>query len=151
MDPFGGTDRATDVRADSPGPAGPSDDAAKLFRLLGLHPGHDIGVHAAASLAGLPSGQARQCLADLAHANLLIETAPGRYSLHDLLRAYATELTHWHDDEQQRQAALHRVLDYYLHAAHKAAALLNPHRDLIDIAPAEPGVIAERLTPLKRR
>src|SRR5262249_53580890 len=141
LDPFGGSDRVTDVRAAfSWSCRALNDDAARLFRLLGLHPGHDITVHAAASLVGLPSGQARRCLADLAHANLLLETAPGRYSLHDLLRAYATELTYRHDDEEQRQTALHRLLDYYLQVAHKAAALLNPHCGIIDIAPAQPGV-----------
>jgi tetratricopeptide (TPR) repeat protein len=85
----------------------------------------------------------------LAHANLLLETAPGRYSLHDLLRAYATELTYRHDDEEQRQNALHRVLDYYLQAAHQAAALLSPQCGIIDIAPAPPGVVAERLINVK--
>ena len=150
LDPFSGTDLATDVRAVfSWSCQALSDDAARLFRLLGLHPGPDITTPAAASLVGLPSDRARQLLADLAHANLLLEYTPGRYSLHDLLRAYATELAHSHDDEQQRQAALHRILDHYLHTAHTAAALLHPHRDLIAIAPAQPGVITQRLTDTK--
>ena len=150
LDPFGGTDLATDLRAVfSWSCQALSEDAARLFRLLGLHPGPDISVNAAASLVGLPSGQARQLLAELAHASLLLEYAPARYSLHDLLRAYAAELTHSHDDEQQRQAALHRLLDYYLHAAHTAAALPHPQRKGIAIAPAQPGVISERFTDIK--
>jgi tetratricopeptide (TPR) repeat protein len=153
LDPFGGdgdgdgADSRTDVRAVfSWSCQALSEDAARLFRLLGLHPGQDIGVHAAASLAGLPAGPARLLLADLTRSNLLLEYAPGRYSFHDLLRAYAIELTDGHDSEQERQAALHRVLDYYLHAAHQAAALLHPHCDVIEVARAQPGVIAECLT-----
>ncbi|HET7012447.1 MAG TPA: tetratricopeptide repeat protein, partial [Streptosporangiaceae bacterium] len=146
LDPFSDTDPATDVRAVfSWSCQALSDDAARLFRLLGLHPGPDISVNAAASLVGLPSGAARQLLAELAHANLLLEYAPARYSLHDLLRAYATELTHSHDSAQERQAATQRVLDYYLHVALAAAGLLHPHRAPIAIAPAQPGVTTERL------
>ncbi|HET7015418.1 MAG TPA: BTAD domain-containing putative transcriptional regulator [Streptosporangiaceae bacterium] len=146
LDPFSDTDLATDVRAVfSWSCRALSDDAARLFRLLGLHPGPDISVNVAASLAGLSSGRAHGLLAELAHANLLLEYAPARYSLHDLLRAYATELADRHDSEQQRQAAMGRMLDHYLHTAHAAASLLDPHRDLIVIAPAQPGVVTQRL------
>ena len=62
-----------------------------MFRLLGLHPGPDITAAAAASLAGIAAGQARQALRDLAAAHLIAEHAPGRYAFHDLLRAYAAE------------------------------------------------------------
>ena len=150
LDPFGSTDLATDVRAVfSWSCHALSDHAAGLFHLLGLHPGPDITTPAAASLAGLPSDQARQLLTELTHANLLLEYTPGRYSLHDLLRAYAAELAHGHDDEQQRHAAMRRILDHYLHTAHTAAALLHPHRDLIAIAPPSPEVITQRLTDTK--
>ena len=69
--------------------------------------------------------------------------------MHDLLRAYATELAHSHDDEEQRQTARHRALDYYLHAAHAAFALPHPRRQAIVIAPARPGVITERFADSK--
>ena len=150
LDPFGSTDRATDARAVFSWSCQTlSDHAATLFRLLGLHPGPDITTPAAASLAGLPSDQTRQLLTEFTHANLLLEHTPGRYSLHDLLRAYAAELAQSHDDEQQRHAALRRVLDHYLHTAHAAAAVLDPHRDLIAIAPAPSEVITPRLTGTK--
>jgi DNA-binding SARP family transcriptional activator len=150
LDPFGGADLATDVRAVfSWSCQALSDDAARLFRLLGLHPGPDVTTPAAASLVGLPPDRARRLLAELTHANLVLEYTPGRYSLHDLLRAYATELADSHDNEEQREAALHRMLDHYLHTAYTAAALLHPHRDLIAIAPAQPEVITPRLTDTK--
>lgn len=67
-----------------------SPQAAKLFRLLGLHPGPDINPYAGASLANLPKRETNQLLTELLRASLLEEPAPGRYSLHDLLSAYAT-------------------------------------------------------------
>jgi hypothetical protein len=69
-----------------------ADDPARLFRLLGVHPTADLGVAAAASLAGVPAAAVRPLLADLARAHLISEYIPGRYSMHDLLRAYAAEL-----------------------------------------------------------
>lgn len=68
-----------------------TDPAKRMFRLLGMHPGPDITARAAASLAGLPPGQAHQALHELAGAHLIAERVPGRYAFHDLLRAYAAE------------------------------------------------------------
>ncbi|MFD0517055.1 ATP-binding protein [Paractinoplanes durhamensis] len=66
--------------------------AARLFRMLGRHPAHDLTATATAGMAGLTVGQATVLLAELARAGLLSEFAPGRYSCHDLLRTYAAEL-----------------------------------------------------------
>jgi hypothetical protein len=123
-----------------------SPDTARLFRLLGLHPGPDISRPAAASLAGLPPSLARPLLTGLARTNLITEHTPGRYTLHDLLRAYATEQGHSHDPDAGRQAAIHRVLDHYLHTAHAAERLLNPHREPITLSPPQPGVTPEQVT-----
>jgi tetratricopeptide (TPR) repeat protein len=119
-------------------------DAARLFRLLGLHPGPDIAAAAAGSLAGLPASTIRPLLAELTGASLLVEHVPGRYSLHDLLRAYASDLAQRIDPDQQRQAATHRILDHYLHTAHTADRLLFPARDLITLAPPAPGVTPQQ-------
>ncbi|MFF7261774.1 BTAD domain-containing putative transcriptional regulator [Streptomyces sp. NPDC008159] len=69
-----------------------SADAARLFRLLALHPGPHFSAAATAALAGLPPRRARSLLTELADVHLVHEHAPGRYALHDLLRAHATEL-----------------------------------------------------------
>src|SRR5215470_13466489 len=71
-----------------------SAQAARMFALLGLHPGPDISVPAAASLAALDKADARRLLRELTRAHLITEHAPGRYAFHDLLRAYATEQAH---------------------------------------------------------
>jgi DNA-binding SARP family transcriptional activator/tetratricopeptide (TPR) repeat protein len=100
--------------------------AARMFRLLGLHPGPDLGEEAAAALAGADPKRARAILATLARAHLIEVTGARRYGLHDLLRAYATELAGGQDSEAERRAALSRLLDYYLHSAAAAMDELFP-------------------------
>ena len=117
--------------------------AARLFRLLGLHAGPDISAAAAASLAGLPPDEGRRRLGELARAHLLAEHAPGRFASHDLLRAYAAELTQSEDSEAERRAATARMLDHYLHTANSAALQLHPTRRPVTLAPPQPGAEPE--------
>jgi DNA-binding SARP family transcriptional activator/tetratricopeptide (TPR) repeat protein len=135
-DTLGALDHAVDVRAifswsyETLG-----DSAARLFRLVaGLHPGPDSTITAAASLAGVPVSRVRAPLAELTRASLLTEHAPGRYTYHDLLRAYAAELCAARDAD--RDTALHRIVDHYVHTAYAAA--LHLHGDIETIAPAAP-------------
>ncbi|MGY1761433.1 BTAD domain-containing putative transcriptional regulator [Geodermatophilus sp. SYSU D00779] len=116
------------------------DPVARLFRLLGLHPGPHLTAAAAASLAGLPLLQVRPLLAELVGTHLLAEPTPGRYAFHDLLRAYATEQAHTVDTEADRHAAIHRLLDHYLHTGHAAVRLLHWVRIPMTPAPQQPGV-----------
>jgi DNA-binding SARP family transcriptional activator/tetratricopeptide (TPR) repeat protein len=107
-----------------------SGPAARMFRLLGMHPGPDITVPAAASLADIPPVEARHLLGELTRVHLLNEHAVGRFAFHDLLRAYAIEQGPAHDSDTGQPAGLRRVLDYYLRTAYAAALLLNPCRDV---------------------
>jgi tetratricopeptide (TPR) repeat protein len=100
--------------------------AARTFRLLGLHPGPGFDCYAAAALTGTALRQARQLLDLLARAHLIQPTAPGRYDMHDLLRAYARELAAAHDGAGEHQAALTRLLDHYLYTASQAMNTLFP-------------------------
>jgi DNA-binding SARP family transcriptional activator/tetratricopeptide (TPR) repeat protein len=118
---------------------------ARLFRLTGLHPGPGVTVHAAASLAGITPGKARQLLDELARAHLLVEQAPGRFGCHDLLRAYAIELAAKTGSRAGRRTALGRLLDYYLHTAAAADRLLYPFRRPIALAPPRSGMTPEGL------
>jgi DNA-binding SARP family transcriptional activator/tetratricopeptide (TPR) repeat protein len=120
--------------------------AARLFRLLGLHPGPDTSAAAAASLAGLPPSEVRPLLTELTTAHLIVEPTPGRYTLHDLLRTYAAELVHRIDLADQHHAATRRILDHYLHTAHHASLLLHPTRDRIALIEARAGITPEHLT-----
>jgi tetratricopeptide (TPR) repeat protein len=118
--------------------------AARLFRLLGLHPGPDLTTGAAASLAGRPVPRTRRLLAELTRTDLISEHRPGRYALHDLLRAYAAELATVHDPDADRDTAIQRVLDHYVHTAHEADRLLYPHGEALPLAEPSPGVTPER-------
>ena len=106
--------------------------AARMFRLLGLHPGPDISAPAAATLAGVPLAGARAALRDLTRASLIIESAPGRYGFHDLLRAYAAEQAALREGRERREA-IHRMLDHYLHTARRAHVVLYPGRQRVDL------------------
>jgi DNA-binding SARP family transcriptional activator len=136
LDEFAGTDPATDPRAVfSWSYLQLSPDAARMFRLLGVHPGPDITARAAASLAGLPFRKVRPLLAELAGAHLVAQPNPGRYGCHDLLSAYAAELVQTVDSEADRRAAVRRMLHHYIHSADRADLLIDPHRDELPAAP----------------
>jgi DNA-binding SARP family transcriptional activator/tetratricopeptide (TPR) repeat protein len=122
-----------------------SQPAARLFRLLGLHPGLDVTVHAAASLASTTPARARRLLDELARAHLLTEQAPGRFGCHDLLRAYAVEQAATTGSRAGRRAAMNRLLDYYLHTAATADRQLYPARRQIALTAPWPGVTPDDL------
>ncbi|WP_189332849.1 AfsR/SARP family transcriptional regulator [Actinoplanes ianthinogenes] len=119
-------------------------DAARLFRLLALHPGPDLPVPAAAALAGLPVDRARPLLEELARTSLVVQHTAGRYTFHDLLRVYATGLAQHTDSEAERRDATRRLLDHYLRYAYAADRLLYPARDPLTRPPDPPETAPER-------
>ena len=119
-------------------------EAARMFRLLGLHPGPDITAPAAASLTGAGKPETRRLLDELARAHLIAEHVPGRYAFHDLLRAYAAGQACDRDSETDRAAATGRALDHYLHTASHGSTLLNPAREPVALPPPRPGTAPER-------
>jgi DNA-binding SARP family transcriptional activator/tetratricopeptide (TPR) repeat protein len=94
----------------------------RLFRLLGLHPGDDVTPASAAALADVPLAEADAGLELLLDEHLLDQVAPNRYRLHDFLRAYAKDRAR--DDD--RDAAVGRVVTHYLTTAQQATKLLRP-------------------------
>ena len=100
------------------------DEAARAFRLLGLHPGADFDAYAAAALTDTTLRQARWLLDRLARAHLIEPAGTGRYGMHDLIRAYAADQAADQDSAQERGAALSRLFDHYLATAAVAAGTL---------------------------
>jgi len=123
-----------------------SADTARMFRLLGLHPGPDISPAAAASLAAVDEPEARRLLAELTRAHLVAEHVPGRYALHDLLRAYAADRACDTDSKPERAAAVGRLADHYLHTARDAACMVHPSFGPIPLALPSPGTAPEQFT-----
>lgn len=146
LDAFDGTDQETNVRAAiswSYQHLRPT--AARMFRLLSTHPGPDFTAPATASLAGVDLAAAINALDELMGVHLVEERLPGRFALHDLVRAYAAEQSQAEDDEPVRTDALRRVLDHYLHTASRAALLLRPMRAPIELKGPAPGATPEVL------
>ncbi|MCA1606308.1 MAG: tetratricopeptide repeat protein, partial [Acidobacteria bacterium] len=98
-----------------------------------LHAGPDISAPAAAALINTTPTQARRLLETLVGAHLIEETERGRYRFHDLLRVYATECAEVEETDHDRDAAVRRVLTWYLHTGDAADHLLNPHRHRVPL------------------
>jgi DNA-binding SARP family transcriptional activator/tetratricopeptide (TPR) repeat protein len=113
-----------------------SPDAARMFRLVGLHPGPDISVQAAAALADGTQAETARLLETLADAHLIDEAAALRYRFHALLRGYAAERAGMDESAANRADALRRVLTWYLHAADAANRCLGASRRRVPLAPA---------------
>jgi tetratricopeptide (TPR) repeat protein len=123
-----------------------SKDASRLFRLLGLHPGPDFGSSAAAALAGSTAGRTRRLLDDLVGAHLLEQPLPGRFLFHDLLRAYAIDQAHSEETVETADAAVRRVLLWYLHTAIAATRVLAPEGQSGELAELDESVSVATFT-----
>ncbi|HEV2376523.1 MAG TPA: tetratricopeptide repeat protein [Streptosporangiaceae bacterium] len=99
---------------------------ARTFRLLSLHPGPDLDIYAAAAITAATLDETSRELDRLVRAHLVQFASPGRYSMHDLLRSYASEQANAQDGEEEVRAAATRVFDHYLHAAAVAMDVLYP-------------------------
>lgn len=114
---------------------------ARLFRLLGLLPGESFDEYVAAALADVPVRTARAMLEDLVDAHLVQQPSAGRYRLHDLVHQHARRASAEEDPAAERERALVRVLDFYVHtaaAADAAMPFVSPDRAVaVGPAPAE--------------
>lgn len=101
--------------------------AADSFRALGLWPGPDLGLAGIAALTGRDAATTERAADALVASHLLQCTATGRYHMHDLLHVYAKEQAERQDTPGEREAAVARLLAWYLHTAANAADLIRPH------------------------
>src|SRR5262249_41356976 len=113
------------------------DDAARLFRMLALHPGPEFSDAAVAALAGTSVQRTRQMLDVLRGAFMVEQTAHRRYQFHDLLRAYAVDQVNRQESAEERRAVQRRVLTWYLHALDAAQARIEPNELRIPLDPVE--------------
>ncbi|TDC94138.1 tetratricopeptide repeat protein [Saccharopolyspora aridisoli] len=118
-------------------------EQATVFRLLGVVPGQDISLPAAAHLTGLTRRQTKAHLKALERVSLVQQHRPGRYTMHDFIRLYAAEQAHqFHED---CELELKRLVEFYLHTAHAADQRIKPGRTQFEIAPAASGSASETL------
>ncbi|QQQ78430.1 tetratricopeptide repeat protein [Saccharothrix sp. 6-C] len=102
-------------------------DVAKLFRSLGMHPGLDFDSSSAAALSGFSPDHVRQLMDVLVGAHLVEQTGSDRYQFHDLLKVYAVSEANRDETPEERAAALHRLLAWFLRSAHAAASAIDSH------------------------
>ncbi|QOC93194.1 ATP-binding protein [Micromonospora craniellae] len=114
--------------------------ARRMFCLLGVAPGNDISVSAAAALLGDTVSMAELLLEQLVATHLLDEHRPGRFSHHDLMRLYARRQAQIEFTSEMRCAALGRLLAHYLQTADSAARQLYPQMFRLRLSDPPPGV-----------
>jgi len=125
-----------------PGPETPGGvDPARAFRLLGLWTGPSVSLPAAAALLGEEEDIVADALDVLVDAHLLESPEPDRYRFHDLLRVYAADRARTQEPEDDRLAAITRLLTWYLHNTAAAARVISPHYARIPLGqpPAQEG------------
>lgn len=103
-------------------------DAARQYRLVGLFPGTTFDGRLAAAAADVPTDAARQTLSVLINANLLDDAPGGRYRFHDLIRLHALAMAQEQEPGAARDAAVRRMLDWYLATTTDAGQLVTPYR-----------------------
>jgi tetratricopeptide (TPR) repeat protein len=134
---LGRREMITDVGEDGDGPAVPetflswsydamSADEQRLFRLLSVHPGADIGTAAACACDGRTRAATQQSLRRLVGAHLLERPTLDRYQFHDVLRELASHLAHRVDSAEDRHAAEGRLIRHYLDTANRALQTIFP-------------------------
>lgn len=89
-----------------------SSGAARLFRLLGLHPGPEADVDAAAALAGRDLERTHRHLAELSDAHLVEEQVQGHFVRTELVRIYAEQLVTSEETPTDRDLARQRLRDH---------------------------------------
>jgi tetratricopeptide (TPR) repeat protein len=102
--------------------------AARLYRMLGLHPGPDFEVGLAAAAMATPVAETERLVDELANANLLEDMPANRCRLHELIRLHARQEAMAVEPAEDRALALRRMLDWYLYTATTAGHVVTPHR-----------------------
>jgi tetratricopeptide (TPR) repeat protein len=101
-------------------------DAARSYRLLGLHPGPDFGREVSAAAVGVPEQDVDDLLDILVDASLLTELGEDCYQFHDLMRLHAQRRAEVEDDASERDDAVRRMIMWYLRATIAADRTVIP-------------------------
>jgi tetratricopeptide (TPR) repeat protein/transcriptional regulator with XRE-family HTH domain len=112
--------------------------SAEVFALLGVAVGPEISLPAAASLTALTEDRTAAALRALERVSLLRQHTPGRYRMHDLVTLFAVDRAELLGSEL-RDAALRRLIDFYLHTTSRAELARDPHRPSIELGPPAAG------------
>ncbi|MBO0867697.1 MAG: tetratricopeptide repeat protein [Micromonosporaceae bacterium] len=117
---------------------------ARAFRLLGLVPGTELDLAAAAALFGAAQAESQPLLSALRDGHLVRQEPDGRYGMHDLLRQYAARRGQATDPPAEREAAMQRLFQWYLAGAATAVDMLYPGTARLPQDAPEPAPFASR-------
>ncbi|GAA1315722.1 ATP-binding protein [Saccharothrix xinjiangensis] len=115
---------------------------ARVFRLVGLHPVPEFGVHAVAALAALDLRSATRVLEELAEQHLVEPVARRRYRVHDLLHDYAAYRADLDETPAAREEAVTRLAEWYAGVAVAADRWLFPQARSVPVPVEARGVSA---------
>lgn len=115
-------------------------EAARMFRLMGLHPHHTMDADTAAALAGLDVSEAARLLDPLVESHLSGEPRPGEYEMHDLVHAFAARLAHSQVGDPERDEAVARMRAMYVHTIGNAASPFLRRPSMVPLPPLPSGV-----------
>lgn len=101
--------------------------ARALYRQLGSHPGTSFSGPLAAAVADVSLEEGRALLAELRRSNL-IEGRDDRFRFHDLLRIHARQAAAEEDSAEEREAAMRRIVDFYVAATRHMDLAIIPER-----------------------
>ncbi|RSN40896.1 hypothetical protein DMC64_33995 [Amycolatopsis sp. WAC 04197] len=103
-------------------------ETARVYRLLGLHPGREFGVGLAAAAIDRTVLETEGALDSLVVSSLLTDIGPDRFRFHDLVRVHARQQAAKTEDRSTRAGALRRMLNWYLDNVAEADLVIIPHR-----------------------
>lgn len=106
-------------------------EVARLYRLLGLHPGPEFGLGVAAAVGDTSPEDADDLVADLVDVNLVNEVDDERFRFHDLLRLHAGQHAEQEVTDAERESAVRRIVTWYLDRAIAADLVVMPLRQRI--------------------
>ncbi|WP_162907775.1 AfsR/SARP family transcriptional regulator [Allorhizocola rhizosphaerae] len=125
-----------------------SPPAQRVFRLWSLCRGQDFDAHAIAAIAGMPLDAAMSAVDELCTAHLLEQDSRGRYSSHDLLRAYAGHRAETDESQVDIARSSRRLVDFYTDTTYEASPRFKPSRNAaprdMEHPPVEPLRFADR-------
>lgn len=108
-------------------------DVARLFALLSEHPGAEFSVEVASVLAGDGVRHTRGMLDSMNGIHLIDRVGPGRYRMHDLVKAYASERVDADCEPPDRASASRSILAWYLARAYSTYRVILPQGRPIDV------------------
>ena len=123
----------------------------RMFRLLGATPYAEVPAAAVAALLGIPEDVAVIGLRRLLDLSLIMlsggRNSVDRYGMHDLMREFAREQAARDELPDDRQAALSRIVGWYVDRTRAAGVALGP--SVVRLPATRPGTV--RVTRERKR